>query len=166
MTNDTDDLAPEAVFEGVAPLIPWCPQRSRPRDRAGFRPNDVDPVPETDVGPQPPDYIMHLRALVASQPVPTSIDGFPILGPMEELRPSRGPAYIRIRLNCAKHADCFKHRNLTFCQNFGQMQIVGFLGRWHAARTVPMEATLVPSPGPFHLATTLAGTMAMAETLR
>jgi hypothetical protein len=81
----------------------------------------------------PPAWFATLLAEIRAAAVPDQIDGQTVFLNSCWV-PTSGPPYIRKRIHCPKHPNCFKNRNTTFCSTFGQLEIVGYLGSWLEAR--------------------------------
>ena len=84
-------------------------------------------------------WFIDLLSVSTSADLPTHLHGQK-LGFECCLRPTRGPPYVRRKITCTMHDNCFKNRNCTFLNNFGPIEVVGYLGCWLEARSLPEYA--------------------------
>lgn len=92
-------------------------------------------VPAVPVMPVP-DWWNSELARIRAAAVPNSFGGQPITLDYC-FNASSGRRYIRKLIHCTKHLQCFKNRNTNFDQHHGQLEVVGYLGCWLAAKDDP-----------------------------
>jgi hypothetical protein len=81
----------------------------------------------------PPAWFADMLAEIRAADVPDQVGGQTVFL-NSCCVPTSGPPYIRKRVHCPKHPNCFKNRNITFGSTFGHLEVVGYLGSWLDAR--------------------------------
>ncbi len=76
------------------------------------------------------DEVADMKAEATSPSIPSSICGVKITVDAFSGSLNSSEAYVRKRVTCKRHKNCFKFRNTSFLTTFGQLEVVGYLGVW------------------------------------